>query len=268
MKFFDTSAVMFPRDSIQLQWRWDPQAVDPRDCELVVERSGGSDGPWDTLATVDPVRVFSYHDDTAPLRSYNQNLYYRLTMLRRSNGQVIRSSIPFGFDGPLDLDARLIIAQQEVFLEGVNGHKAIKGLPVTIYKAVQFGPKCDVCRDKDNGQIMLSGCLSCVGTGYNQGFYEPVTRGMNIMPYAVALKLFNLQDVDGVETTAVMNNFPAITPGDILVERSEKHWRVKSVDVRERNRIRVRQILFLTQLQPDDVAGEILRHRDHGGRKE
>lgn len=267
MKFYDESLTLFLRDSIHFQWKFDPQGAVPSQLDFVVERSGSPSGPWDELATVDPRTTFSYHDDTAPLRAMNDTHFYRIRVVRKSDGVTVHESRAVSYDNDLPLDAKWIIKQQTILLEGVNGHKAIKGRPVTVYKKITNGPPCDICTDKTTGQVIISNCMACVGTGIDRGYYNGITVGMNLTPATNMKRLTNMQAVSDTDLVAVLNNFPALESGDILVELSEKHWRVTRQDPRERNRNLVRQQVFLTQIKPDDIVNE-LRHRDHGGRKE
>lgn len=232
-------------------------------------RGEGPDGPFDTVAVFDPRTVFSYFDKTSPLRMQNQELYYRLRAVLKSTGAEVARSFAFGLQGELPLDALEIIRQQRVVLEGVNGHKPIKGIPggVTIYRKRNYGQVCPDCVDPVTGRVNVSNCKLCHGSGKLDGYYNPVDTGMNIMPYAAAVKLLNLQKVEDSETVGQMNNFPVMYPGDIVVEPSEKHWRVTRVETRERHRTIVRQILYLTQLKPDDIVHETLRHSSHGGKR-
>lgn len=270
MLFTDLAVVLFNRDGHQIQWRWEPQETDPGTVEFELLRAEGPDGPYDTIATLDPETDFSFFDKTAPFRIQNQVIYYRVRVVLRATGAEVGLSPAFGTQsGPLPQDALLIIEQQNIMLEGVNGHVPTKGIPggVTIYRKRNFGRACTECRDAVTGRIVVSDCRTCHGTGKLDGFYSPVNVGMNISPYAANIRRLNLQKVEDCETVGVMNNYPVVFPGDILVEPNEKHWQVNRVDVRERHRILVRQILYLSQLKPDDIAHETLRHVSHGGKK-
>lgn len=269
MLWLDTQVVLFHRDGHQLQWRWDPQATPPASVEMEILRAEGPDGPFDVVDVVDPTATFSYLDKTSPQRLQNQEIYYRLRCVDKNTGTEVARSAAFGTQGELSLDALEIIRQQRVVLEGVNGHRPIKGIPglVTIYRKRNFGRRCPDCTDAITGQVVVSNCRACHGSGKLDGYYDPMDTGMNIMPYANALKLLNLQKTEDSDTVGQMNNFPVMYPGDIVVEPSEKHWRVTRVETRERYRVIVRQILYLTQLKPDDIAHETLRHSSHGGKR-
>lgn len=269
MLWTDTSVVLFNREGHYAQWRWDPQATPPASVEMELLRAEGPDGPFDIVVTFDPRTTFSYFDKTSPRRAQNQELYYRLRAVDRATGDELGRSAAFGLQGDLPLDALEIIRQQRVLLEGVNGHKPIKGIPglVTIYRKRNYGQNCPDCKDTITGQVVVSNCRLCHGSGKIDGYYNPVNTGMNIMPYAIAVRLMNLQKTEDSDTTGVMNNFPAMYPGDIVVEPNESHWRVTRVETRERHRTLVRQILYLTQLKPDDIVHETLRHSSHGGKR-
>lgn len=267
MLFLDTQVTLYSLEGHYVQWRWEPQAQDPDAVELEVGRSESPLGPFEQLAVVDPRVTFSWLDDTAPRRPQNQEIYYQLRAVDRSSGAELGLSRAFGQQGPLPLDALEIIRQQRVLLEGVNGHRPTKGIPglVSVYRKRGYGRACDECVDPLTGRKNISNCRACQGTGRLDGYYRPVDVGMNIMPYTRALQLYNLQRVEDSDTTGVMNNYPAMYPGDIVVEPSERHWRVNRVEVRERYRITVRQLLYMSQIKPDDIVNDVLRHSGHGG---
>lgn len=269
MIFIDPAVTQFTHDGHYIQWRWDPQATDPDTVELEIMRSESPDGPFDTVATIDPRDVFSYFDKTSPTSLLNAEIFYRLRAVERGTDREIKVSQAFGTQGKPPLDALEIIRQQRILLEGVNGHQPRVGIPggVTCYRKRNFGRRCPECVDAVTGRVAVSNCRLCIGTGKLDGYYNPVNVGMNIQPYAVVAKLEGLQRNTDVDTAATMNNYPTMFPGDIIVEPSEKHWRVTRLDTKERHRIVVRQILSLSQIKPDDIINEILRHVSHGGKK-
>lgn len=266
MLFFDTSVVLFSRDGLQVQWRWDPQGTDPTTVELEVQRSGSPVGPWSQLSVVDPRTTFSFFDKTTPTRPQNEDLYWRLRAVLRTDGSEVAVSNPFGLNGPLSQDALWIIEQQRILLDGVNGHRAIKGIPVTIYRKRNFGVPCPECRDAVTGRVSISNCRMCHGSGKLDGYFDSVDVGANISQYTTNVQLGNLQKVENSDTSCFINNFPAVYPGDIVVEPSERHWRVTRVEPRERYRTIVRQALSMTQIKPDDIVNQTLRHSSHGGK--
>lgn len=269
MLWQDMTVVRYHGDGFHVQWVWDPQSTDPDTVEMEIERSGSPTGPFDLLATFDPRTQFSFFDKTTPWRPANEEFYWRLRAVDKSTGAEVGVSYAFGLNGELPLDALEIIRQQRVLLEGVNGHKPIKGIPglVTVYRRRNFGSRCPECVDSITDQVHVSNCLVCDGTGTLRGYYNPVDIGMNIMPYSAAVRPFKLQKTEDCDTVGTTVNWPAMYPGDIVVEPNEKHWRVTKIEVKERHRILVTQILYLTQVKPDDIIHSTLRHSSHGGRQ-
>jgi len=266
--FNKTSVILFNRDGHYIQWSWDPQGVDPLTVELEILRSESPSGPFDILDVVDPVSTFSYFDYYSPRRPFGLTVYYKLRAVAKMSGAPLGESSPFSGKEAMSLDALWIIEQQRIVLEGVNGHRPIKGIPggVTVYKLRNFGVRCKVCVDPVTGRINISNCQTCHGTGKLDGYYSPVNVGMNISQYDTSLVLTNTNKAEDSETAAYMNNYPLIYPGDLLVEPSEVHWRVSRVQVRERYRATVRQVLFINQINPDEIENHTLRHVSNGGK--
>lgn len=264
MRFSDTRALLLPREGVHVQWRIEPETTDIDTVELELARSESPRGPWVTLQVLDPMTRFSFTDRTAPWRPKNAELYYRLTAVERDTGDAVTDCPAFGFQGALPLDALEIIRQHNLLLNGVNGHTAKTGIRVTVYKRRNFGSPCRVCRDVVTDQVVNSQCRECVGTGFaGGGYYAPILIGANLQPSPAALQITNLGAIEDNETVAFITNFPVMYPGDMIVEPDEKHWRVVQVDVTERKRVVVHQMLRLRQLDHNDVEYEVLRHLDN-----
>lgn len=266
MRFFDTRALLFPRDGVFVQWGVEPEATDLETVEVELLRSESPSGPFTKLQVFDPVTTFSFTDKTVPWRSKNLVVYYQLRGVLKSTGDVVTDCLPFGFQGKLPLDAVEIIRQHHILLRGVNGHVPLTGIETTLYKRRTFGARCRVCTDGPTGRVVISQCRHCGGTGYTDtGYYRPVRVPMNFQPNPRALQINNLGKLEDNETVAFMTNFPLLYPGDLVVEPNEAHWRVVHVDVTERKRVVVHQSLRLRQLDNNDVEYELLRHLDNQG---
>lgn len=265
MRFFNTEALTFPRDGTAVQWMVEPENTDLSTVEVVVERSESPMGPFVEVQVVDPLTVFSFRDKTAPWRPKNWELYYRLRGVDRSSGDDVHVGEVFGFQGNLPLDALEIIRQHKILLEGVNGHEPYNGRPCSIFKRRNFGPRCRDCVDASTGQVVISQCPSCGGTGYQgTGYYDPIDNVlMNISPNRRSVQSTTLARQEDNETAGFMLNFPVLYDGDIIVEPNERHWRVMGSEVTERVRQIVHQTLRLRQLDHNDVEYETLLHSSH-----
>jgi hypothetical protein len=264
MRFCDTLVLFVPRDGARLQWLVEPEDTDLSLVELDVERSESPKGPFENLQTLDPSRVFSFVDRTVPWRPKNWELYYRLVARSRSTGEIVASSHAFGMQGELPLDAIEIIRQHNILLQGINGHPSFTGIDCTIYKRRTFGARCRSCVDASTGRVTISQCRVCGGTGFEKGgYYDPVNAPMSFQPNPRQSRITNLGRLEDNETMAFMTNFPIMSPGDVVVEPSERHWRVNSIDVTERKRVVVHQQLRLEQVDHNDVIYETLPHSSH-----
>lgn len=265
MRFFDTRALLLPREGVHVQWGVEPEHDDLQLIEVEIQRSESPSGPFAQLQVLDPLAAFSFLDKTAPWRPKNFELYYRLVGKLRSTGDDVSSCPAFGFQGQLPLDAVEIIRQHNILLRGVNGHQPLTGIKTTVYKKRTFGPRCPICTDEATGRVTISQCRSCAGTGFKGGgYYTPIPVYMNFQPHPKLLQITNLGKIEDNETVAFMTNFPIMYPGDLVVEPSEKHWRVVNIEVTERRRMIVHQLIRLRQLDHNDVEYEVLRHLDNG----
>jgi len=265
MRFYDTRVLLLPRDGVNVQWQVEPENDDLSLVEIELQRSESPHGPFTVIQTLDPLTSFSFTDHTAPWRSKNFELYYQLVGRLRSSGEAVSSCPAFSFQGQLTLDAVEIIRQHHILLYGVNGHEPLTGIVTTVYKRRTFGPRCRTCTDESTGQVVISQCRECGGTGFaSGGYYQPIAVNMNFQPHPKLLQISNMGKSEDNETTVFTTNFPIFYPGDMVVEPSEKHWRVVQAEVTERKRVVVHQLLRLRQLDHNDVEYEVFRHLDNG----
>jgi hypothetical protein len=267
VEFTDVKVLVVPNDGITVQWRIVPQDVDLNTVEVHVERSGGPEGPWSELTVVDPNSVFIYKDVTGPQRADRMGLYFRLLAKDRQTQAVVEASDPFTDTRVIPLYALEIRRQVRIYLEGVNNHRGYVGNACTIYKLRTFGPKCMVCRDASSDRIVISNCRECGGTGQaGDGYFNPVDVFCKVDPEQKELGFGPLMKTDDRHTRVMMLDVPILYPGDVIVERSEKHWRVVNVDPAEDNeRNPVIQFPTVVEIDRADVVYSKLRHSQNGG---
>lgn len=264
MRFYEQRALMFPRNGVHVQWRVEPESDDLELIEVELTRSESPAGPFTILQVLDPLKTFAFTDRTAPWRPKGMELYYKLVARLRATGEEVDCGESFGFQGPLPLDAIEIIRQHNLLLYGVNGHEPKTGIRATLYKKRNFGPRCQVCTDQATGRVIISQCRACAGTGFrNGGYYAPMIINMTFQPNPNQVQITNLGKIEDNDTVAFMTNFPVMTPGDLVIEPNESHWRVIQIDVTERKRTIVHQLLKLRQLDHNDIEYEVFRHLDN-----
>lgn len=267
MHFFETQARPTPNTAIVVQWMVAPENTDLNDIEIEIERSGSPNGPWKKLEVVDPNNTFLFEDKVAPQKPDSLGIYYRLRGVLKATGDLVEQGEAFTDTRVIPKYAREIQRQINILLRGVNQHQGFIGRKCTIYKKRNFGPRCRKCRDVVTRRVTISNCKECSGTGYaGTGYFNPVDVHCKVDPDIKQLNFGQLLKTDDRQTRVLLLDFPVLYPGDIIVEKSEKHWRVVNVDSAEDNeRNTVVQFPAVIEIERGDVVYDTLRHSDNGG---
>lgn len=267
MLFHDIEVLIIPNDGTTVQWMIAPQDTDMNTVEVEVQRAGGPNGPWSTLGVVDPNSVFMFRDAVAPQKPDKAGLYYRLVGKDRQTAAVITTSDARTDSRIVPLYAQEIKRQVRILLRGVNQHPGFVGNACTIYKERRFGARCRSCRDASTGRVTISNCEACAGTGYSgNGYFTPIDVWCRVDPEVKQLGFGPLMKTDDRNTRVMLLDVPILYPGDVIVEKNEKHWRVASVDPAEDNeRNTVVQFPAVVEIDRGDIVYSRLRHSSNGG---
>lgn len=171
---------LYPR-KIFVQWDLD----DPEESgsyTFKIERSGSSEGPWETLHagaqnTYNYIDDFNqqpaYLDDGKPhLYGFTLNFYYRITVIPPSGCLHGAISEPHGLETELDrvsqgLRRRLRYDEHIVF-------KRLNGVRLAVLKRKRWGTRCPECYDPVTRASMKEQCSTCFGTSFVDGYWQPV----------------------------------------------------------------------------------------------
>lgn len=257
-----------PQEGVAIQWQVRPEELELADVEVEVRRSGSPVGPMETLGVIDPLTTYLFYDTTAPWRPDEIGLYYQLAAVWKSSGATAALGSVFNDQNPLPKYALEILRQTRIQYQGVNGHSGFVARECTIYKKRNFGSRCRECTDPVTRRVTISGCRVCGGTGYSGGYYNPVNVYCQIDPEQRRLDFTPINKYDDRQTSVRLMNVPILYPGDIVVEQSEKHWRVVSVDPTEDNRRNlITQSVGAVEIDRNDVVYRTMRHSKNGGFK-
>ena len=183
---------------------------------------------------------------------------------RRQSGDVVHTGRAFSFQDPLPLDAKEALWQKTMLLEGVNGHKPVTGLKVTVYKKRRFGARCGICTDPVTRQQVISNCRVCGGTGFMEnGYYNPIIAYMDFQPVPTSESQTDMGTLTNNRTQASTINTPIYVPGDMIVTPSETHWVVESVDITERFGAILFQYPTMVQMDVGNIEYELYHHLDN-----
>jgi hypothetical protein len=99
----------------------------------------------------------------------DQDTHYRLQL---TTPEDVYYSMPAGCDGHLSkrdwLKAREIIRKESL------RHRVLVSPEGFLLKARRYGPRCATCGDSYTEEVSNSHCPACYGTGYANGYFEPL----------------------------------------------------------------------------------------------
>ena len=200
--------------SLTLHWAGLPSNVYPP--SIYVERSGSFTGPWIELAG--PLHDYNMYQDTAVERG--SRYYYRLQVVHGPDDTYVPRSGGATY-GP---EETLLIAEvRRVIYQDLFWSKNL----VLYYPVKTFGQFCS-CYDTTR-QRKDAKCLSCYGTGYVGGFFNPI-----VLPAKETPKQEDSSEVARVEGGALRVFLPglfAAHKGDVFVDSVNDRFIVATADV-------------------------------------
>ena len=218
--------------------------------EFFILRAGDSPmGPYTQVAgpIVDGYRFRDVR--VQQLHKWRQ-YFYKLRVVDRRTGEAKEfGPTPSGDDGP-DLIAVEIQRLEDKLFREFTGRKCF------LFTARTFGPRCS-CFDVVQNKITRSNHRPCFGTGWLGGYMSPAAVWVQIDPNPKNTAATSLQEIQQSDSLARMISFPPVSPKDILVEASNRRWRVISVRQTERLRSAVRQELQIHEIPRGDVEYEL-----------
>lgn len=244
MQFYDEKTVFFSDDGVTFSWRISPEGTDVSSLTSKIFRSESPTKGFIEIGTVNLVTEFSYFD---PIhwQSPHRRIFYKI--IAYSSGSAVASSLVIAQESYPDKLSIEISRQYDILLKGVNGHKPYVGMKSTLYKRNNISSRCIDCFDEITRQIILSDCTRCNGTGKVDGYYDPVDLYIGMQPVDKSSGL------GAVETQPMAaqfwtSSFPIVSIRDIIVEYNETHWVVDAIEISERQRHVIHQVITVSNL--------------------
>jgi hypothetical protein len=200
-------------------------------------------GPFDPV-TEPLTDRFHIRDYIAPRKMAWRNLYY---VVRLRSGEDSTESEPVALRARPPLDALEMIRLNSLLFREYTGR------PVLIYQTRTFGERCSNCYDNTTQRRLLANCRNCYGTTYARGYHYPVYAYVQISPETRAPTPTDTIQTQQALTQARLSIYPLVKQGDLFIEREGTRWRVQSVQLTERLRAPVQQIVSITRVPEGDV---------------
>lgn len=152
------------------------------------------------------------------------DLFYRI-QLTTGNGQVLYSD-PVGVNGHFDPRDAYIV--EEMIRKEKLRNKGQVGVEGYLLKAYRYGPPCPVCTDPVTGEVTNSHCITCYGTGFQGGYFQPLPGVFAVIDGAATREALNPQTnmSKPVQVMARMLAQPMLNSLDVFVEKysNKRHF--------------------------------------------
>lgn len=279
---------ILPNYTNQLRIQWgvdDPDPVLLTGVTFDVQRSGSASGPWETRASglsgifyVDTFEDASDDSTEENLLNLSKQVWYKITA-HLSNSVQLESppkdnfgTLPTLFDNVQGvglipdaqtnypdpstifhpsraLNRRLMLIQRAHQRKALLNLQYFNGVYVAILKKKSFGARCQTCFDQATKTVTLSNCPDCYGTGWDDGYYNPMLSNARIQEAPMQTRMEPSSEVEIVQANIELLDFPRLNKDDVIVERdTSRRWLVRSVTDRYLRRRSLTQQLTCTEL--------------------
>jgi hypothetical protein len=202
----------------RVAWELDPHFLDPEPhtFQLQVSQAGVAGADWEDVGT-EVVNAFYATDDEQRLHGKNLTVHYRVTLETPNGSYISRPQPAYGLLGKHDwLIGREIIRKFQL-----HGRKFVDR-DGYLFKVKRYGTPCtrENCLDPLTGESTDSDCPICLGTGFTNGYYDPV-------PFQITGQLEERYEDEAVEPGGTANAleqlpfaiaYPQINHKDVWVE--------------------------------------------------
>lgn len=212
-----------------------------------VYRSTSPHADFDLIATTN---VPFYVDETANLYDVGNKYYYKVKAKSADGLTSITTGIGEIRHSPMDYIARKVILEIDVVLRVMNNPNS------RLLIARREGEDCPNCYNQITKRVKFADCSVCFGTGKTKGYFPPVPIRMSTdMSQFIDDGSYLAKDkVALTPVDAWVANYPKITPGDIIVDVTNRRFVVGVVIPRTKSQYVIRQIIQMTPLEKGHPA--------------
>jgi len=251
----------FNVDQLTLTWDFKPSkeffsayGIDVYRAESPNEEAASISG-YELIASGIGADTYSY-TDTSITNLYDpyRKWYYKLHIYEIATpaNDSIQPSLPAYVN-----DSSTNKAYKEILRRKKKVLDRFVGRDLTILKRRTYGTYCTVCFDEVLFRSTDSNCPTCWGTGFLQGYFDPISvRGMiNAAPKYNQITMFG----EFLPSDAVLNilNYPPLRPRDVIVDNINRRWLVRQIRPLEKDGVLIEQSVQISLISPDDYVYQI-----------
>lgn len=243
--------------------QWTISGATTSDITFDVARSVSPEGPFEEVIT--NLRSYYYYDQhrdkPEPAEDeYRENLnhlslvrsiYYRVTATAADGSTTVTLDVGNSLPRKLFLLHRKMQRDLSVALK-------FNGVPTYVVKRLHWGVRCKACFDLLTKKVTNSKCKSCYGTGFENGYANPVEiRGRFFVPNSdTQITPQGLTDLNKLRFLCLQ--YPNIDPLDIIVSKElNRRYIVQQQSQTELRRETVHQSLLISELSRDSIEYQI-----------
>lgn len=130
--------------------------------------------------------------------------------------------------------------------------KRFTGRLMAFFPAIWQGQRCARCWDGLKKRKNSSACNECYGTSFQGGYLEQINVFIDANPSPNIVQISNFGRIEANSTIMFMSNFPLAKPDDLLVERTNRRWRVTEVNTVTQKRYAVQQTIRVEEVDRSD----------------
>jgi hypothetical protein len=105
----------------------------------------------------------------------------------------------------------------------------IYGNNIAILKHKTFGTRCSTCWDTTLYRRSIEDCIDCYDTGWLGGFFKPIVVKAVISPVTEETQVTVFGEWNTGNTLLTMANYPVLNNKDILVDKTNRRFRIEQV---------------------------------------
>lgn len=258
LKTLDVST--YNGQSYNLEWDFEPDVEEISDYLVNVYRS---ESPVDDINRYDLVvsglsaNAYSFIDTSvSQLLDLGRPWFYKLGIYNPAISGISYQPDPAAYlkDEVPDRVFREIVRRKNINLQNPR----LSGRDFRVFKRRTWGTHCPDCWDMNLQRSTDSDCTTCVGTGWINGYYDPITiRGMkNTSPKLNQINMFG--EWKPSDSLLYTLGYPPLKPRDIVADDNNHLWTVVQIRTVERRGYVVEQNVQIASIAQDDFLYKYL----------
>lgn len=244
--------------SLNISWDFRPDISLISDYKVNIYRAEApiSDiNQYDLIASGISANQYMYIDSSvAQLLDIDRSWFYKLGIYEATNSGIIsyqpeqaaylKNELP-------DKIFRRIIKQKNLTLK-------FSGRNFKVVKKRTWGTHCPDCWDISLQRCTNPNCITCLGTGWINGYYDPISiKGMkNSSPKLNQINMFGEWKTS--DSLLYILGFPPLKPKDIIIDDNNHLWTIVQVRTIERLGYIIEQIAQIASISQDELLYKYL----------